>query len=62
MGKQQFVDHTIALTYPEESFGNYAFLNAKIYLEGWDLSIINPNVGAQFSLDLSFEVILHEAE
>lgn len=61
LGKQQFIDHTTALTYPDEDLNNYAFLNARIFLEGWDLSIINPNEGALFSLDLSFEVI-HEGE
>lgn len=60
LGTRQFIDHTTPLTYPDESLENYAFLNAKIFLEGWDLSIINPNVGALFSLDLSFEVIYEE--
>ena len=57
LGTEQFTDHSVALAYPKTNQSNYAFLNAKIFLEGWDLSIINPNVGALFSLDLSFEVV-----
>lgn len=57
LGSKQFVDHTTPLSFPDSEKGNYAFLNAKIFLEGWDKSIITPNIGAEFSLDLSFEVV-----
>lgn len=62
LGKRDFFNHTIPLAFPDESQRNYAFLNVKIYLEGWDYSVINDNVGALFSLDLAFEVIYEGEE
>lgn len=56
-GTASYLNKTIALAYPQASKNNYAFLDVNIFLEGWDPSIINANVGALFSLDLSFEVL-----
>ena len=50
-----FMNHRYALA-TTGGVHNYAYLNMIIFLEGWDTSVINTELGHEFSMDLSFEM------
>ena len=37
---------------------NYAYLDLSIYVEGWDLNVINSQIGMEFSIELVFDTAL----
>ena len=54
-GMSNFMNHRYALA-TTGGVHNYAYLNMIIFLEGWDTSVINTELGHEFSMDLSFEM------
>ncbi|MCQ3035339.1 MAG: hypothetical protein MJ248_03890 [Bacilli bacterium] len=54
-GMSNFMNHRIIMTTTNNT-NNYGFLTMLIYLEGWDLSVVNNELGHEFSMDLSFEM------
>jgi len=54
-GMSNFMNHRITMS-TTNGTGNYAYLTMVIYLEGWDLSVVNSELGHEFSMDLAFEM------
>lgn len=54
-GMSNFMNHRITMTTTNDT-NHYAFLTMVIYLEGWDTSVVNTELGHEFAMDLSFEM------
>lgn len=51
-----FMNKSKSVTVTDENYHNLAILDFYIYIEGWDLHVINQNAGAGFNMDIKFEV------
>ena len=58
MTLEKFVTNALAATVTDADYHNLGCLDFYIYLEGWDLNVINQNAGAGFNMDIAFGVIL----
>jgi len=51
-----FMNKSKSVTVTDENYHNLGILDFYIYIEGWDLHVINQNAGAGFNMDIKFEV------
>ena len=53
-----FLNRSIAPTTTNENYHNLGCLDFYMYLEGWDLHVINKEEGAKFNMEIAFSVSL----
>ena len=54
----KFTDNEIAITTTDANFYNMARLDLTIYIEGWDLHVVDNEKDSGFNIDFSFEIEL----
>ena len=55
-GIKKFERRSQAITKTNSLTQNYAYVDITIFVEGWDLSVIDEEKGSMFTLDLEFGV------